>query len=174
MMNTETVTVDEAAIEAEIQGTIKTANRTVQRRFDGIAEHTDDLKAAIRIRHQYLAENPGDAMCADYSILFTRVNVVAYLQDFAVLPAVLRLFARAGYKPAEGYKPPEQTGSGELVVCYDIGDRSHAIVLTMSPREVDGAVCELVKTGETVHPTYEIRCHGEPVVDTPEPKPAVP
>jgi hypothetical protein len=171
-MIAETVAVDEAAIEAEINEKTDLAKGDVQREFDGIAKYADDLKAAVRIKNQYLAANTGDLMSVHYGMLYDRVTVVAYLQDFAVLPALLHLFARAGYKRANGYEEPQQTKFGELEVRYNIEDRNGAIDLTMSPRAVDGAVCNRVKTGEIVHSTYAIQCHGKPVVDESEPEPA--
>ncbi len=181
-MTTESMTVDKAAIEAAIEATIEAeveltiemAKSTVRRELAGIDAHAVDLKAAVTIKHQYLAGHPDDSLVVEYHPCFAGVRIGAQLTDFASLPVLLRMLREARYsRKSEG-----KTFWAELEYYYDRTDEQNAdydaIKLTVSAREVPGAVCRRVKIGTHASPVYEIQCDGKPVVDTPDPELATP
>ncbi len=169
MSMTETKTVDEAEIEAEIQKKTEMARLAVQAEFDGIAKYAPDLREAMRIKHRYLAAHPGDSLNVRYGLLYNRVEIIGGLADFNSLATLLRMLREAGYKRT--WRQEETWGS----VTYHYGDDAERlrIGLELSPLATEEAVCKLVQTGE-VHtlPIYEIQCHGKPLA--PDPEPATP
>ncbi len=168
-MTTETVTVDEAAIEAGVQAEIEAARKAVQGKLNGITKLIDTLRDAARIRHEYFALHPKDSISVHYGCLYVDVEVCAALFDFGTLPVLLRLVREAGYHRTT--RSVTEWG-GIRYVYRKPKEWSHAIELTIETTTDSEAVCRRVKVGSRTvqQPIYEIQCDGKSVVDEPEPQ----
>lgn len=164
-MITENITIDEAAVEAEVEATAEAARVVIQHELDGLVTYAAALKTAVTIKHRYLAKYPDDVMSVEYGPIFDCVQITSQLDDFASLPVLLRMFREAGCCRTGHCK----TLWAELEYWYYCGDNLRPFKLIVSPKDAPGAACLRVQVGTRTSPVYEVQCNGRAVVDVPEP-----